>query len=223
MSLRHHSLRFPCAVYVRQQPPGREYSFSHFCTPHSGPTKALPVSLRVRDLQEHARQPPLLPRLRQACFLVLVAGDTAQCVSVGCSRGGMRFLYRGSEYARPVREGRRCAEFHEDYVPLRFYSTLAVYRREAGVDSVQDLECGIALFPRRIGERDLDTLARWADSCIEKAVRSSVWLCADKGESFNEHTRKRKRGAGWLCTDKGERFDEHTHGQKRAAREEACV
>jgi hypothetical protein len=198
MSLRHHRVPFPCVVYVRR---GSEYRFSHFCVPQTGPVKPLPASLRVRDLQEHARQPPLLGALRRACFLVLVAGDTAQCVSVGCARGGMRFLYRGSEYARPVREGQRCAEFHEDYVPLRFYSTLALYGRARGLASVKDIECGVALFPRRLGERVLATVARWADHCVKKSVHGSVWLCTDAGESFNEHTRRRRRAArGWART-----------------------
>jgi hypothetical protein len=185
-----HRVAFPCVVYVRQ---GREYVFSHHCAPASGPVKALPASLRVRDLMEHARQPPLLGILRRACFLLLVAGDTAQCVSVDNARGGMRFLYRGSEYTHPVRPGRRCSEFHDDYVPLCFYSTLAMYGRERGLASVKDIECGIALFPRRICERDLETLARWADHCIGKAVHGSVWL-TDRCESFSEHARRRKRG-----------------------------
>jgi hypothetical protein len=193
MPLVYHPVRIPCAVYVRE---GRHYRFSHCCRPRP-PRKAIPGSLRVRDLQEYSRQPPLLATLRKSCFLVLVAGDVAQCVSVdnaGEHAQRVRFLYRGSEYAQRTREGQQGggSEFHEDYVPLCFHTTLAFYGMRDGLLSVRELECGIALFPRCICERDLPTLARWTDHNLAKAVHGSVWL-SEGSESYNEHSSARKR------------------------------
>ena len=204
MPLVYHPVNIPCAVYVRE---GRQYQFSHCCSPRP-PHKAIPGSLRVRDLQEYARQPALLTTLRKSCFLVLVAGDVAQCVSVDNAREHsqrVRFLYRGSEYSRKTHEPQRCAsssEFHEDYVSLCFHTTLAFYGMREGLLSVWDLESGIALFPRRICERDLPTLARWTDHNLAKAVHGSVWL-SDGTESYNEHSSapKKRRRIDKICTE----------------------
>ncbi len=187
-----HHAAWPCAVYVRDEaqrhrclPP--EYTFSHYCRV-VGPSKPLPASLRVRDLQEHARQPSHLAVLRRACFLVLVAGDIAHCVSVENARdrdARIPVLYRGSEYARGSEEA-RCAEFHDDYVPLRFFSTLAWFtRHDRCLAGVLDLGCGITLFPRRLREADLPRLAGWVDHVLARAVHGSVWL-TERGERFHE-------------------------------------
>jgi len=188
----YHPVHIPCAVYVRE---GQRYRFSHYCRPQP-PRKALPGSLRVRDLQEYARQPPFLAALRKACFLVLVAGDVAQCVSVdnaGEHAQRVRFLYRGSEYARRAPDRPSTGgEFHEDYVALSFHTTLAFYGMREGLLSVRELESGIALFPRVICERDLPTLARWTDHNLAKAVHGGVWL-SEGSESYNEHSSARKK------------------------------
>lgn len=191
-----HPVTWPCAVYVRDEAQRRgppEYTFSHFSR-GVGPLKPLPASLRVRDLQEHARNPSHLSALRRACFLVLVAGDVAHCVSVENARdraARIPVLYRGSEYARRSTAGEgggepRCAEFHDDYVPLHFFGTLAWFAgRNRGLAGVLDLGCGITLFPRRLRETDLPRLAEWVDHLLARAVQCSVWL-TDRSESFNE-------------------------------------
>jgi hypothetical protein len=187
-----HPIAWPCAVYVRDEAQRRgppEYTFSHFC--HGvGPRKPLPASLRVRDLQEHARLPSHLTALRRACFLVLVAGDVAHCVSVENARdraARIPILYRGSEYAHCGPPGEaRCAEFHDDYVALRFFGTLAWYTaRDRRLAGVLDLGCGLTLFPRRVREADLPRLAGWVDHVLAHAVHASVWV-TEHGERFNE-------------------------------------
>lgn len=194
-----HPVAWPCAVYVRDEAQRRgppEYTFSHLC--HGvGPRKPFPPSLRVRDLQEHARLPSHLAVLRRACFLVLVAGDIAQCVSVENARdrsARIPVLYRGSEYTHRLesaapgltKQQQRCSEFHEDFVALHFFGTLAWYTaRERALAGVWDLGCGITLFPRRLRETDLPRLAEWVDHLLARSVRSSVWL-TECGESFNE-------------------------------------
>jgi hypothetical protein len=188
-----HPMPFPCVVYFRLAHGG--YTFGHFCTPVSGPAKHIPASLRVRDLQEHARQPPLVGVLRKACFLVLVTGDVAQCVSVNTAadRNRTRFLFHGSEYATPSRcPPPRCSEFHEDYVHIPFHSTLATFNARAGLIGVQNMQCSIALFPRRIHDADLASLARWVDHGIGKMAHGSIWL-TENPDSYNEQGARRKR------------------------------
>jgi len=191
--LHAHPTGFPCVVYFSQAHGG--YAFGHYCSPASGPVKLLPASLRVRDLQEHARQPALPGVLRKACFLVLVTGDVAQCVSVNTAgdRNRTRFLFRGSEYATPSPcPPQGCSEFHEDYVHLPFHSTLSTFRAKGGLVGVQNMQCGIALFPRRIRDTDIATLARWVDQSITKMAHGSVWL-TEKPDSYSEQGARRKR------------------------------
>lgn len=198
-----HRLPFPCAVYIKQKGSGggsssasTSYEFSHYYA-HSSVLKTMPPSLRTRDLQEHI--PALMSlqgAMRKACFLVLVAGDVAQCVSVANSQEHTRtrFLFRGSQYDNnnlhviSTRKPTMCSEFNSDYIPLHFYSTLASFHN-GGLSGVSDLECGISLFPRRICEKDLQTLARWVDHNIGKSVHGSVWA-TNEAESYSEYTRK---------------------------------
>ena len=221
-----HSLPFPCAVYVktlsRRASCNSEYEFSHYCRTFI--PKAFPQSLRVRDLQHSQTNPMAFHTLmRKACFLVLVAGDVAQCVSVENaqdSRQRTRFLFRGSCYASTERRP-QCSEFHEDYIPLHFYATLASFK-EGHLTSVSDLECGIALFPKCIREVDLQAISRWVDHNIGKSVHGSTWA-TNKSESYSEHTRAIRRQKKCEEIDgsdgpanssaKGLRTHARTHGQ----------
>lgn len=220
MPVLYHPLSIPCLVYVKPSAPAHNerpapasspYVFSHHHHPASVP-KPIPASLRTRDLQDYARHPPALAALRKACFLVLVTGDVAQCICVDNAAESpgarTRFLYNGSPYdarcARLPASPCPSSEFHEDYVLLRFYSTLSSFcphsrkrhksTHAAGV-CVQELECALLLFPRRLHERDLPTLARWVDQSLVKSVHTSTWLDADRAESFNEYTRRKKAAA----------------------------
>jgi hypothetical protein len=185
MQAQKQTVPFECAVYVRA-PRAGDYVFSHYCP--SLVCKPLPKSLRVKDMREFARQPSLVSTLRKSFFLVLVAGDVAQCVStanVGEKR--VRFLYRGSEYARPPRPAPpRCTKFHEDYIPLHFYSALVSFSRGEPC-GLTCLESGIALFPRSIREQDLPTLARWVEHALVKAAHSTTWI-TERSESYSEHS-----------------------------------
>lgn len=142
----------------------------------------------MSHMQEHMARPSLEPALRRSIFLVLVAGDVAQCINTMNVRDKRtRFLYRGSEYARsPSPSPHPCSEFHEDFIPLNFYSTLTTFC-DGVPTGVAALECGIALFPRFIHERDLVTLGRWVEHNITKAIHSSVWA-TNRAESYSEHT-----------------------------------
>lgn len=178
---------FPCVVYTRQGSGGHHhYNFSHHCCPQLA-QKALPRSLRVSDLRGYD---PCLSwtHLSKACFLVLVAGDTAQCVSIANAADGkrIRFLYRGSAFARQAPEPVRLhSELSEAYVPLHFHGTMAVYDRFAGVRAVIPLESGIALFPRQILDRDIPLLARWVTQCARRSLQASVWV-TNNGDSYSE-------------------------------------
>jgi hypothetical protein len=196
----HHLLPFPCVVYVKKKGGnrGKEYEFSHYCRTFA--PKKVPCSLRVRDLHEHAcSNTPLVQILRKTCFMVLVTGDVAQCVCSGNTREKRsHFLYRGSNYAIPSTvkknggEGSAMgSEFHDDYVPLHFYSTLSTFS-DGFLCSVTDIECGLALFPRFISDCDLETLGRWVDHNLIKSVQGSVWV-TNQSDSYNEHTQKIQR------------------------------
>jgi hypothetical protein len=173
---------FPCVVYIRQ---GNHYTFSHSCLQQA--QKTLPQSLRVSDLRgyEHGKS---WAHLSRACFLVLVAGDTAQCVSISNAGEGkqIRFLYHGSAFARPA-PSRLHSELNEAYVPLHFHGTMAVYDHFLGVRAVIPIESGIALFPRQITDKDIPLLVRWVTQCVRRSLQASVWV-TNSGDSYNEST-----------------------------------
>jgi len=194
---------FPCVVYTKQQSAGPQhqqaptYTFSHHCSFQTA-QKMLPKSLRVSDLRayDHALS---WAHLSRACFLVLVAGDTAQCVSIANAseaKQRVRFLYRGSAFARPAHRPESTllhSELSEAYVPLHFHGTMAVYDRfSTGVRAVIPLESGIALFPRQIAERDIALLARWVTQCARRSLQASVWL-TNNGDSYSEATLQLRR------------------------------
>lgn len=178
----------PCVVYTRLVP-GGAYTFSHHCD--QTVLKCFPSSLRASELLQHDPQQNTA-NLHRTCFLVLVAGDVARCVSV-VSAGQKRelhtqFLYHGSSYARkdPL-HGMHSSELNENYVSLHFHGTMAVFDRSARFTAVIPIESGISLFPRQIHETDVPLLARWVSACMQRSVLSSVWVTGS-GDSYNEHT-----------------------------------
>jgi len=181
----------PCAVYVREDARRERYAFSHFCELVA--PKAFPASLRVGELRAHdARQN--WAALQRACFLVLVSGDVAQCVSVASAgeKARTRLLYLGSAYARPVRSAIP-TELHEGYVSLHFQATMAVYgARGHALHAVIPLECGVCLLPKVLREADLPKYAEWVQSCLQRSLQASVWVSPD-GDSYNEQTRQCRR------------------------------
>lgn len=186
-----HQTPFPCVVYVRQASQPSMYEFSH--DTQTTVIKSFPPTLKVSDLHKFAlKGPHMLHVMRKTCFLVLVAGDTAQCVSA-CNTKDSRtpFLYNGSQYTPhhqpPCKTRTQCSDVQEDYIQLRFYSTLAAYSNH-GLDGVSHLESGIILFPKRIHERDLPILGQWVDHNITKALACSVWMDSIQKQSYNEQT-----------------------------------
>jgi hypothetical protein len=174
-------------VYVRNGSSPPRFVFSHLCD--TSAPKTAPASLRVGDLAAHTQQANWAA-LRRACFIVLVAGDTAQCVSVSnVKENRTSFLYHGSAYARPrLSQQGRPTEIQDDYVPLEFYATMTWYVRGT-LSCIVPLESGLALFPRTVTEKTLPTLARWVEANIAKSMHTSVWA-TDTGDSYNEHTRQ---------------------------------
>lgn len=175
---------FPCVVYTKQ---GGHYTFSHACLQQA--QKVLPKTLRVSDLRgfEHGQS---WSHLSKTCFLVLVAGDTAQCVSISNAGDGkqVRFLYRGSAFARPAPDPQRLhSELSEAYIPLHFHGTMAVYDHFLGVRAVIPIESGIALFPRSITDKEIPLLARWVTQCVRRSLQASVWV-TNSGDSYSEST-----------------------------------
>lgn len=184
---------FPCAVYTRQGS-GGQYTFSHCC--HQQVQKSIPRTLRASDLREYDPAHSW-KHLSKACFLVLVAGDVAQCVSLANAADSKRiqFLYQGSSFARPA-TGLPVlhSELSDAYVPLHFHGTMAVFDRFAGVRAVIPIESGIALFPRRILDTDIPLLARWVTHCARRSLHASVWVI-DTGDSYSESTLELSRKA----------------------------
>lgn len=183
----HAPVPFPCVVYRRDKP-SVPYRFSHFCSNHC--VKKIPASLRVADLQGHDPQSNWA-NLRRSCFLVLVAGDVAQCVSVASAlERRTSFLFQGSRYSKDVGE-RGCdafsTEFHEGFVPLFFFGTMCSFDSRGRYRSTIPIESAVCLFPKRILETDLPRLIKWIESGILKTVHSSVWV-TDRGQTFSEHT-----------------------------------
>lgn len=180
----------PCAVYIRENPARQtEYVFSHCCD--LTVSKVFPSSLRVADLRAHdARQN--WGALHKACFILLVTGDVAQCVSVSNAgdKNRTKFLYHGSSYARrSPQKASFPSELHENYVSMHFHATMAVFdTRQHALRAVIPLECGVCLLPKRLRETDLPRFAKWIESCMQRSVQSSVWV-AEHGDSYNESSR----------------------------------
>ena len=179
---------FPCVVYTRERA-DRPYVFSHY---HHGShvPKNLPHSLRVQDLRAwDARQNR--QAMENACFLVLVAGDVAQCVSLrNLAEKRVRFLFTGSQYAtkHSTPDPLMHTEFHENCIPLRFYGTMAAYDTVGMCfHSLVPIESGVALLPREIIEARLPEICSWVSTCVQKNITTSVWI-TENGDSYNEHT-----------------------------------
>ena len=185
-------LPFPCAVYARHEP-GAPYCFSHFC--EGSVEKSFPASLRVRDLAGHDRGANCARMLRTP-FLVLAAGERAQCISVDSARAGDRpwFLYTASPQSRPCAWPAQVEEVEPGFVSLAFYSTLAVFRG-GQLRHVARVERGLLLLPSRLREGDLRDLARYVERKIQRSIEGSVWLLDDDRANEAEwfpHSRKRK-------------------------------
>ena len=189
----------PCVVYTRLVP-GGAYTFSHHVCEQTV-LKCFPASLRASELMRHDPQQNLT-NLHRACFLVLVAGDVARCVSIASvteqkkgAAGGLHstpFLYHCSSYARSLRKDAdplhgMHSELNENYVSLHFHGTMAVFDRSTRFTAVIPIESGISLFPRQIHEADIPLLARWVSSCVQRSMQSSVWVTGS-GDSYNEHS-----------------------------------
>jgi hypothetical protein len=179
---------FPCVVYRREGERG-VYVFSHICS--SWFHKAFPASLRVTDLRSH-HSVNNWSTIRNTCFLILVAGDVAQgvCVSNHKDRRAS-FLYTGSEYAKQSvvfsSQSLLHTEFHDAFVPLHFFGTMASYDTGNHFRCAIPIESGIILFPCKIIESDINKLARWVENAIQKAMGSSVWV-TECGQRYNEQT-----------------------------------
>ena len=178
---------FPCVVYTRERP-DRPYIFSHYCS-SLRIQKKLPPSLRVRDLRAWDPQPNR-QGMQNACFLVLVAGDVAQCISLrNATESRVSFLFTGSQYAmRDGNHDRLATEFHDNCVPLRFYGTMAVYdTTRAQFSSLVPIKSSVALLPREILESHLPVMCNMVSSCVQKSAATSLWV-TDTGDSYNELT-----------------------------------
>jgi len=188
---------FPCAVYARDTT-GADYEFRHFCGSHA--SKQLPKSLRTRDLAEYSASANTARLLREP-FLVLVAGDRAQCVSVenAADRDRTWFLYPASRQSRPVPWPRHIEELEQGFVPMTFCSTMASYT--AGrLTAVVPVERGPLLLPSRLRERDLKQIAGLVERKVRRSIEGSVWLV--DGEPLNEASlfpKSRKRRL-FYCT-----------------------
>ena len=180
---------FPCVVY-RREGLGGVYAFSHACS-SSWVHKTFPSSLRVSDLRAH--QPACnWSNVRNACFLILVSGDVAQGVCVS-NQGDKRasFLYHGSTYANQIagfsHHSLLHSEFHDSYIPLHFFGTMATFDAGNRFRCAIPIESGVTLFPSKIFESDIRKLAKWVDSAIQRAMSSSLWV-TERGQRYNEQT-----------------------------------
>lgn len=187
---------FPCAVYSRD--PGSDmYSFSHFC--RAEVNKAFPASLRVRDLAAHDRGANCGQMMRTP-FLVLVAGDRAQCVSVHNARDRDRtwFLYTRSPQSCPVLWPPRVDEVEPGFVSLAFCSTLAQF--SAGeLRHVACFERNLLIFPAMMRTGEIPRLSRVVQHHIHLSLQGSVWVMDDDRVNESEwvpHSRKRRRVYG---------------------------
>lgn len=182
---------FPCVVYSRSVA-GSPYVYSHSCT--SSVAKAVPESLRVKDLLTF-NPSQNWDSMQRACFLVLVAGDTAQSICL-TNAGSKRtpFLYQGSKFSKQSADAHHGptkklgSEFQEGHVPLHFYSTLSSFDSKGRLLETTPVECGIALLPHTLLERDIVNVSKWVENNLLKSLRTSTWL-TERGHSYNEWSR----------------------------------
>ena len=179
---------FPCVVYRRERA-GGVYKFSHTCSTWFH--KTFPATLRVKDMRAYHHSLNWA-NIRNTCFMVLVAGDVAQAISVSThAEKRTPFLYSGSTYdtqssifSAPTLLH---TEFQESYIPLRFYGTLAAFDSANCFQCAIPIESGISLFPCQVCESDIMRLSKWVDHAVNKAMHSSMWV-TNAGHKYNEHT-----------------------------------
>ena len=182
---------FSCAVYFQEQR-GPYFKFSHFCSTKT--SKIFPPSLRVKDLRAYD-QKTNESTLLKACFVVLVSGDVAQCVTVAnaSDKNRIRFLYSGSVFDKSKIERRSYPEIDDNYIPVPFYATMGLFDTRHTFHTAISVESGVSLFPTRIKEQDLPLIAKWARGSIQKSLTTSIWVTFD-GKSYNETSRVCSRG-----------------------------
>lgn len=179
----------PCAVYTRDSSRhvAPKFEFSHWCTTAAVP-KAFPSTLTTQDLRAHNAKQNWVA-MQKACFLVLVSGDVAQSISLSNvgDKNRVRFLYKGSQYARNTALALVPSELDDKHILMHFYASLAVYGERYQFVTATPIESGVALLPRTICDADLTCLAAWVATCTQRSLSTSVWV-THTGDSYNEHT-----------------------------------
>ena len=192
--MRSTRVPFPCAVYSRRSS-GGPFVYSHHVKNHVG--KQFPASLRVSDLREFQQQFNW-EELCKACFLVLVSGDLARCITLHSARDipriAVQFFYPGSPFTRKEPYPHP-TDLEPGVVPLHFHGTVAVYHAPTTLSAIIPIESGIVLFPQQLNERDVQRLATTVSTAAQRSLQASVWVTGT-GESYHEstsrlrHTRK---------------------------------
>jgi hypothetical protein len=184
--MRSTRVPFPCAVYSRRASTG-PFVYSHHVRNHV--VKLFPASLRVADLREF-RQQSNWEEICKTCFLVLVSGDLARCISLHSSRDIQRipvqFFYPGSSFAKSEPYAHP-TDLEPGVIPLHFHGTVAVYHSPSALNTIIPVESGLVLFPHQLSERDVQRLVTTVSNAAQRSLHASVWV-TETGESYNEST-----------------------------------
>jgi len=124
--------------------------------------------------------------MQRAAFLVLVAGDKAQCVSLANWRDvRTMFLFPGSEYSRSISAVHVSEEISSDYIPMQFFSTMACFKVEK-LTEVVPFHSMFFVLPKILEERDFARYFHNLENHITKTLRDSIWI-TERG-IYNEKT-----------------------------------
>jgi len=124
--------------------------------------------------------------MQKATFLVLVAGDKAQCVSLAnWKENRTKFLYHGSPYSKSISYPVISEELASDHIPMQFFSTMACFQSEK-FSCVIPFHSMFLILPKTLEEREFPHYFHLLENFIDKSLKDSVWI-TERG-SYNERT-----------------------------------
>ena len=124
--------------------------------------------------------------MQKAVFLVLVAGDKAQCISLAnWKEKRTMFLYHGSEYSKAISIAQPSEEITSDYISMQFFCTMACFHG-GKLNEVVPFPSMFYVIPKILEEKEFACHFHYLENYISKTLADSIWM-TERGV-YNERT-----------------------------------